>query len=50
MELPLTLKTINVLSTQNFDDGYGKISGTADIDKDGILDAFDTNTALFGST
>ncbi|MEZ7497159.1 choice-of-anchor D domain-containing protein [Flavobacterium sp. Arc3] len=32
-----------------FDDGYGKIIGTADIDKDGILDAFDTNTAQFGS-
>jgi hypothetical protein len=31
------------------DDGYGKIDGHADIDKDGILDAFDTNTALFGS-
>lgn len=27
----------------------GKIDGTADIDKDGILDAFDTNTARFGS-
>lgn len=32
-----------------FDDGNGKISGTADIDKDGILDTFDTNTAQFGS-
>lgn len=32
-----------------FDDVNGKISGTADIDKDGILDAFDTNTSIFGS-
>lgn len=27
----------------------GKIDGTTDIDKDGILDAFDTNTAYYGS-
>ncbi|MES2544424.1 MAG: choice-of-anchor D domain-containing protein [Bacteroidota bacterium] len=27
----------------------GKIDGNTDIDKDGILDAFDTNTAVFGS-
>src|SRR5690606_29698057 len=27
----------------------GTIDGTADIDKDGILDAFDTDTANFGS-
>ncbi|MBS7787485.1 choice-of-anchor D domain-containing protein [Flavobacterium sp. CYK-55] len=27
----------------------GKIDGTADIDKDGILDAFDTNTNFYGS-
>lgn len=27
----------------------GKIDGSADIDKDGILDAFDTNTGFFGS-
>jgi hypothetical protein len=27
----------------------GIIDGTADLDKDGILDAFDTNTAQFGS-
>ncbi|MFV5695065.1 LamG-like jellyroll fold domain-containing protein [Flavobacterium sp. LB3P122] len=27
----------------------GVIDGTTDIDKDGILDTFDTNTALFGS-
>lgn len=27
----------------------GIIDGTADIDKDGIIDTFDTNTALFGS-
>ncbi len=27
----------------------GKIDGSADVDKDGILDTFDTNTALFGS-
>jgi hypothetical protein len=27
----------------------GTIDGTTDIDKDGILDAFDTNTAYFGS-
>lgn len=27
----------------------GKIDGTTDIDKDGILDAFDTNTAFYGS-
>ncbi|MES2544425.1 MAG: choice-of-anchor D domain-containing protein [Bacteroidota bacterium] len=27
----------------------GKIDGSADVDKDGILDAFDTNTAVFGS-
>ncbi len=30
-------------------DGDGIIDGTADIDKDGIRDAFDTNTAYFGS-
>jgi hypothetical protein len=29
--------------------GNGIIDGTTDIDKDGILDAFDTNTAYFGS-
>ena len=29
--------------------GDGIIDGTTDIDKDGILDAFDTNTAYFGS-
>ena len=27
----------------------GKIDGTTDIDKDGIIDTFDTNTAYFGS-
>jgi hypothetical protein len=27
----------------------GVIDGTTDIDKDGILDAFDTNTSIFGS-
>ncbi|MGC4040204.1 MAG: T9SS type A sorting domain-containing protein [Flavobacterium sp.] len=27
----------------------GKIDGTTDIDKDGILDSFDTNTAVIGS-
>lgn len=27
----------------------GLIDGTADVDRDGILDAFDTNTSLFGS-
>jgi hypothetical protein len=31
------------------DDGNGKVLGTTDIDKDGILDSFDTNTAYFGS-
>ncbi|WP_426090918.1 LamG-like jellyroll fold domain-containing protein [Flavobacterium sp. DSR3-2] len=31
------------------DDGNGKIPGATDIDKDGILDAFDTNTSYFGS-
>ncbi len=29
--------------------GDGKIDGNTDIDHDGILDAFDTNTAVFGS-
>ncbi len=27
----------------------GKIDGNTDVDKDGILDAFDTNTSIFGS-
>ncbi|MBG6061385.1 hypothetical protein IWX83_001166 [Flavobacterium sp. CG_9.1] len=30
-------------------DNNGIIDGTADVDKDGILDNFDTNTAVFGS-
>ena len=30
-------------------DNNGSIDGTADVDKDGIRDTFDTNTAVFGS-
>ena len=41
----LLIYNYKTLDTNN----NGIIDGTADIDKDGILDAFDTNTSQFGS-